>query len=198
MISWSKTLINFSFFSQIHQQNKWQKNKKKPRLLALISHLPKISPFVLENLFSLSLLCMLKARNPNLSTALDSFSRKVSFFWGDLMGPIKTIKKKKRSAEKKADRNVLLAAATAAAAAASDALHSDDSSQSLDWWDGFSRRISGMGYVKSRFLCVFLVVHWHRLLDLKHFSESHYHSRITDVALCYSSFMYRFAYKLCF
>lgn len=65
------------------------------------------------------------------------------------MGPIKTIKKKKRVAEKKVDRNVLLAAAaataSASAAAASTALHSDDSSsQPLDWWDGFSRRISGI------------------------------------------------------
>ncbi|CAA7060346.1 unnamed protein product [Microthlaspi erraticum] len=59
----------------------------------------------------------------------------------DLMGPIKTIKKKKRTAEKKVDRNVLLAAAAAAAAAAS--LPADDSSPPVDWWDGFSRRISG-------------------------------------------------------
>lgn len=62
------------------------------------------------------------------------------------MGPIKALKKRKRSAEKKADPNVLLAAASAA----TDSLHNDnndnddDSSQPSDWWDGFSRRISGI------------------------------------------------------
>ncbi|KAF2591989.1 hypothetical protein F2Q70_00040907 [Brassica cretica] len=64
------------------------------------------------------------------------------------MGPIKALKKRKRSAEKKADPNVLLAAS-----AATDSLHNDndndDSSQPSDWWDGFSRRISGT--CKSRF-----------------------------------------------
>lgn len=71
------------------------------------------------------------------------------------MVPTKAIKKKKRSAEKKVDRNVLLAAATAAAA--SDAVRSDDSSQSLDWWDGFSRRLSGIVYVC--FSLVFALAH---------------------------------------
>lgn len=62
------------------------------------------------------------------------------------MGPIKALKKRKRSAEKKADPNVLLAAS-----AATDSLHDDDDdeSQPSDWWDGFSRRISGTS--KSRF-----------------------------------------------
>lgn len=78
------------------------------------------------------------------------------------MGPIKTIKKKKR-AEKKVDRNVLLAAAAAAAAASASAsavaLNSEDddsSSQSLDWWDGFSRRFSGISLLSCCFLLLAL------------------------------------------
>ena len=71
------------------------------------------------------------------------------------MGPIKALKKRKRSAEKKADPNVLLAAS-----AATDSLHNDndndDSSQPSDWWDGFSRRITGTS--KSRFFfCIGIV-----------------------------------------
>jgi len=73
------------------------------------------------------------------------------------MGPIKTIKKKKR-AEKKVDRNVLLAATAAAtSASAAAALNNNDddddsSSQSLDWWDGFSRRIYGISFFFPTFL----------------------------------------------
>jgi len=75
------------------------------------------------------------------------------------MGPIKTIKKKKR-AEKKVDRNVLLAATAAAtSASAAAALNNNDddddsSSQSLDWWDGFSRRIYGISFFFLPFLLV--------------------------------------------
>ncbi|CAN7095074.1 protein ALP1-like [Brassica rapa] len=60
------------------------------------------------------------------------------------MGPIKALKKRKRSAEKKADPNVLLAAASAATdSLPNDNNDDDDTSQPSDWWDGFSRRISG-------------------------------------------------------
>ncbi|KAK3232232.1 hypothetical protein Dsin_004113 [Dipteronia sinensis] len=48
------------------------------------------------------------------------------------MGPIRGLKRKKKSAEKEVDQNVLVGTA---------ALVSQP--QPLDWWDGFSRRISG-------------------------------------------------------
>ncbi|TXG49717.1 hypothetical protein EZV62_025592 [Acer yangbiense] len=48
------------------------------------------------------------------------------------MGPIRGLKRKKKSTEKEVDQNVLVGAA---------ALVSQP--QPLDWWDGFSRRISG-------------------------------------------------------
>lgn len=57
-----------------------------------------------------------------------------------------------KRAEKKVDRNVLLAAAAtsaSAAASANDDGDDDSSSQSLDWWDGFSRRISGISFFFS-------------------------------------------------
>lgn len=61
-----------------------------------------------------------------------------------LMGPIRGLKRRKK-AEKKVDQNVL------AAAAASDGDGDADADadslvvqpQPLDWWDNFSRRISG-------------------------------------------------------
>lgn len=61
-----------------------------------------------------------------------------------LMGPIRGLKRRKK-AEKKVDQNVL------AAAAASDGDGDGDADadslvaqpQPLDWWDNFSRRISG-------------------------------------------------------
>ncbi|KAK2633749.1 hypothetical protein Ddye_028541 [Dipteronia dyeriana] len=47
------------------------------------------------------------------------------------MGPIRGLKRKKKSAEKEVDQNVLVGSALVS------------QPQPLDWWDGFSRRISG-------------------------------------------------------
>lgn len=71
------------------------------------------------------------------------------------MGPIKALKKRKRSAEKKADPNVLLAAASAATdSLPNDNNDDDDTSQPSDWWDGFSRRISGILLNLVSFFCI--------------------------------------------